>query len=139
MPRAVGYPVVRERRSMRAGFGQRCSMRLGVRIARKVIVPAILLILAGCEAKKVTVLEGETALEMQSSIQSVSANLPPERRQEFDQAVATIVFTATDRRLTQRGDRLTPMSISMLKGRTAHQVIEDAKLIRTVTGTYTGG
>ena len=105
---------------------------------RLTIIPAVALLLAGCATKRPTVLEGETALEMQSSILTLSANLQPERRAEFDRAVATIVFSATDRRFAQNGDRLTPQSINMLKGRTVHQVIEDAKLIRTVTGSYAG-
>ncbi len=97
---------------------------------------AAALLVAGCATKHATVLEGDTALEMQSSILTLSAGLTPYRRQEFDQAIATIVFSATDKRFTQKGDRLTPQSIAMLRGRTVHQVIEDAKLIRTVAGSY---
>lgn len=94
------------------------------------------LLLVACAARQPTVLEGDTALEMQSSILTLSAELTPYRRQEFDQAIATIIFSATDKRFTQRGDRLTPQSIAMLKGRTVHQVIEDAKLIRTVARSF---
>lgn len=91
-----------------------------------------LLLLAGCAPKQKTVLEGETALQMQSSILTLSQNLTPQRRQEFDQAIATIVFSANDRRFQQNGDRLTPESIRMLRGRTVAQVIESAKLLRAV-------
>lgn len=101
-----------------------------------VLAVSAALFLAACATKHPTVLEGDTALEMQSSILTLSADLPAHRRQEFDQAIATIIFSATDKRFTQRGDRLTPQSIAMLKGRTVHQVIEDAKLIRTVAGSF---
>jgi hypothetical protein len=98
------------------------------------MLPAVLLVLAaGCTAKPVTVLGGDTALEMQSSIQTLRADMTPDRQEEFDQAVATIIYSAKDRRLTQSGDRLTPDSIRMLKGLNANQVIETAKLLRTVS------
>ena len=103
---------------------------------RASFIAAVALLLVGCTTKHATVLEGDTALEMQSSILTLAADLPASRRQEFDQAIATIIFSATDKRFTQKGDRLTPQSIGMLKGRTVHQVIEDAKLIRTVAGSY---
>jgi hypothetical protein len=97
-----------------------------------VLLPLCALLLAGCAAKKRTVLDGDTALEMQSSILMLSQDLTPQRRQEFDQAIATIIFSANDRRFQQNGDRLTPASIRMLRGRNVGQVIEAAKLLRTV-------
>lgn len=103
---------------------------------RAIILPAALLLFSGCATKPTTTLSGETALEMQSSIQMVRANISPDRREEFDRAVATIVFSATDRRFSQGGDRLTPQSIGMLRGLTANQVIETAKLLHTVSSTY---
>ena len=96
------------------------------------LLPLALALLSGCAMKKRTVLEGETALEMQSSIQMLAQDLTPQRRQEFDQAIATIVFSANDRAFQQRGDRLTPASIRVLRGRNVGQVIEAAKLLRTV-------
>jgi hypothetical protein len=107
-----------------------------VRIAHEIILSVSLLVLAGCASKPITTLRGDTALEMQSSIQMVRANMMPDRREAFDRAVATIVFSATDRRFTQGGDRLTPQSIKMLRGLNANQVIETAKLLRTVSATY---
>jgi hypothetical protein len=104
--------------------------------AYKTILPAALLLLAGCAPKPITTLRGETALEMQSSIQMVRENMQPDRRELFDRAVATIVFSATDRRFTQSNDRLTPQSIKMLRGLNANQVIETAKLLHTVSGSY---
>lgn len=107
-----------------------------MRIAHEIILSVSLLVLAGCASKPITTLRGDTALEMQSSIQMVRANMMPDRRETFDRAVATIVFSATDRRFTQSGDRLTPQSIKMLRGLNANQVIETAKLLRTVSATY---
>jgi len=106
-----------------------------VRRFRDVMVPALLL-LAGCEHKTSTVLTGDTALEMQSSIQTLADDLPPERQEEFRQAVATIVFSSTDRRLAQNGDRLTPQSIKTLKGLNVGQVIETAKLLHNVSANW---
>ena len=100
-------------------------------LLRKMLLPASILLLAGCAAKHATVLSGDNAYEMQSSILTLAENLTPARRAEFNQAVATIVFQATDRRLAYDGDRLTPQSIQLLKGRTVNEVIETAKLIRT--------
>jgi hypothetical protein len=107
-----------------------------VSVVHKIIFPVALLLLVGCSSKPISTLRGETALEMQSSIQMVRANLMPDRREAFDRAVATIVFSATDRRFTQNGDRLTPQSIKMLKGLNATQVIETAKLLHTVSATH---
>jgi hypothetical protein len=107
-----------------------------MRIAHKIVLPISLLLLASCASKPVTTLRGETALEMQSSIQMVRANMLPDRRETFDRAVATIVFSATDRRFTQGSDRLTPQSIKMLRGLNANQVIETAKLLHTVSASY---
>ena len=104
--------------------------------AYKTIFQAALLLLAGCASKPITTLRGETALEMQSSIQMVRENMRPDRREVFDRAVATIVFSATDRRFTQNSDRLTPQSIKMLRGLNANQVIETAKLLHTVSGSF---
>ncbi|MBO9577030.1 MAG: hypothetical protein J7494_14965 [Sphingobium sp.] len=103
---------------------------------RAIILSIAMLLLAGCTTKAATTLSGETALEMQSSIQMVRANMSPDRREAFDRAVATIVFSATDRRFSRGGDRLTPQSIAMLRGLDANQVIETAKLLRTVSATY---
>jgi outer membrane biogenesis lipoprotein LolB len=100
---------------------------------RVLLLPAAFLLLAACTQKPRGVLDGDTALEMQSSIQMVRANLNTDRQEEFDQAVATIIYSAKDRRFTQNADRLTPESIRMLKGLNANQVIETAKLLRTVS------
>ncbi len=99
-----------------------------------VLLTAALLGLSACAQKRPTVLSGTNALQMQSSIQLLRANLAPLRQEEFDQAVATIIYSAKDRRLYQSNDRLTPESIRMLKGLNAHQVIETAKLLRTASG-----
>ena len=110
---------------------QRQSKRVAVHLLRKMLLPASVLLLAGCAAKHATVLSGDNAYEMQSSILTLAEKLPPARRDEFNEAVATIVFQATDRRLAYDGDRLTPQAIQMLKGRTVSQVIETAKTIRS--------
>jgi len=90
------------------------------------------MLVAACAVKPQTILKGDTAFEMQSSIQRLASDLPPDRRNEFDRAVETIIFSATDRRLNENGDRLSPQVIQKLKGRTVGQVIEDAKLLRAV-------
>ncbi len=81
-------------------------MRVDVRAFQKFLLPGALLLLAACSAKHPTVLKGDTAFEMQSSIMLLSADLPTDRRNEFDQAIETIIFSATDRRLNENGDRL---------------------------------
>ena len=102
-----------------------------MRTASRMSLPVLLLLAgAGCAPKKVTVVSGDTPYEMQSSIVLLSANLSPSRRQEFDQAISTVIFSATDRRLAYDGDRLSPQAMKLLRGRTVHQVIEDAKLLR---------
>ncbi len=103
-----------------------------MRAFQKLLLPGALLLLAACAAKHPTVLKGDTAFEMQSSILLLAANLPPDRRNEFDRAVETIIFSTTDRRLNENGDRLSPQTIKQLKGRSVAQVIEDAKLLRAV-------
>lgn len=96
------------------------------------IVSAALLIAAGCAPKPQTVVSGDTPYEMQSSIVLISSNLTPARKEEFEQAISTVIFAATDRRLAYNGDRLSPQAMKMLRGRSVHQVIEDAKLLRSV-------
>lgn len=116
-------------------FRARISYEVAVRSLAKVILPAALLLLGACTHKPKGILSGDTALEMQSSIQMVRANMSEDRREEFDQAIATIIYSARDRRFTQNGDRLTPESIRMLKGLNGLQVIETAKLLRTVSAS----
>lgn len=107
-----------------------------MRIAPRMLLPVALLLANGCATKHSVVIEGDTPYEMQSSIVSLAEPLSPSRREEFNQAISTIIFTATDRRLAYNGDRLSPQAIKLLKGRSVHQVIEDAKLIRSVSATY---
>ncbi len=103
-----------------------------MRSFQAVLIPAMLLLIAGCAPKQSFVLQGDNSYEMQSSIVMLSSELTPARKEEFEQAIATIVFSAHDRRSAENGERLTQESIKMLKGRTVTQVIESAKLIRTV-------
>ena len=107
-----------------------------MRIFRLIILPSIfMLLLAGCGAKHTAVLSGDSAPEMQASIARLSRNLPSDRREEFERAVETIMLSATDRRLSVAGDRLSPQGMSLLKGRTVGQVIESAKLIRSASAS----
>ncbi len=104
-----------------------------MRLFQKLLLPAAIFLLAGCAHKQPFVLSGETALEMQSSIQMLRANMTSDRQEEFDQAIATIDYAARERRLAQNGDRLTLESIRTLRGLSVNQVFETAKLLRTVS------
>lgn len=105
-----------------------------MRIAHKAkaVLPALtlLLLLGGCSSQPKGVITGDTAYEMRNAIVTMARELPPGRRDEFERAVETIMLATTDRRLSVSGDRLSPQAMSILKGRTASQVIESAKLIR---------
>jgi hypothetical protein len=104
-------------------------------IARNILVPALgLALLMGCASKRSDVLSGNNAVEMQTSIMRLARNLPSDRRDEFERAVETIMLSTTDRGLSMSEDRLSQQAISQLKGRTAGQVIENAKLIRSASG-----
>ncbi|MBO9576087.1 MAG: hypothetical protein J7494_10145 [Sphingobium sp.] len=107
-----------------------------MRVAHRLVLPAAILLAAGCSTRHPTVLEGDTPYEMQSSIIGLAEGLSPARKDEFNRAISTIIFTATDRRLAYNGDRLSPQAIRLLKGRSVAQVIEDAKLIRSVSATF---
>ncbi len=98
---------------------------------RYVLLGGALVLASACGSKTQTVLTGNSTYEMRSSIITLSAGLTPDRRQEFEQAIATIIFAANDRGLVQNGEVLTPAAIGMLKGRTVTQIIENAKLLRT--------
>lgn len=106
-----------------------------MRIAHKIILPISLLLLAGCSSKHSAVLSGDSAHEMQSSIMMLSQDLSSDRREEFERAVETIMLSTTDRRLSADGDRLSPQAMSLLRGRTVGQVIENAKLIRSASAS----
>lgn len=104
-------------------------------IARNILVPALAFVLvAGCSSKRSDILSGDNAVEMQTSIMRLARNLPSDRREEFERAIETIMLSTTDRRLSMSENRLSPQAISILKGRTASQVIENAKLIRSASG-----
>jgi hypothetical protein len=104
--------------------------------ARKAATIALFaLSLAACSSKPSGVLTGDSAYEMQQSIMITARNLSPERREEFERAVETIMLVTTDRRLSVSEDRLSPQAIQLLKGRTVSQVIENAKLIRSASAT----
>jgi hypothetical protein len=104
-------------------------------LARKALLSALALTLVvGCAPKKAYVLQGDTAYEMQSSIMFLAQDLPAGRRQEFEQAVETIMLVSTDRRLLAGNERLSPQAMSLLRGRSVSQVIENAKLIRSASG-----
>lgn len=105
-----------------------------MRIVRKIILPVcVILLAAGCTSKPSDILSGDSAQEMQMSIMRVARDLPPDRKDEFERAVETIMLSSTDRGLSVGGSRLTPQAMSLLKGLTANQVIESAKLIRSAS------
>lgn len=108
---------------------------VGVRTAHKVILPLSLLLLVGCSPKHAAVLSGSNAEEMQMSIIRLSQALSSDRREEFERAVETIMLSTTDRRLSADGHRLSPQAMSLLRGRTVSQVIENAKLIRSASAS----
>ncbi|MBO9576086.1 MAG: hypothetical protein J7494_10140 [Sphingobium sp.] len=81
-------------------------------------------------------LSGESAYEMQTSIMKLAQALPADRRDEFERAVETIMLSTTDRGLSVDGNRLSPQAITLLKGRSVNQVIENAKLIRSVSASF---
>ena len=104
--------------------------------ARNIILPACLsLLLAACASKPHDVVTGDSAPEMRMSIMAVARDLPPDRKEEFERAVETIMLASTDRGLSVDGDRLSPQAMSLLKGRTVGQVIENAKLIRSASSS----
>jgi hypothetical protein len=105
-----------------------CEARLSK--IKAALLPGLVLLAAGCAQKPPTVVSGDTPYEMQSSIVMLTSNLSPGRKEEFTQAISTVIFSATDRRLAYDGDRLSPQAMKMLRGRSVHQVIEDAKLLR---------
>jgi outer membrane murein-binding lipoprotein Lpp len=105
-------------------------------IARKAVVPVLaLLLLAGCSRERQDIVSGNSVYEMKSSISILAQDLPADRRDEFERAVETIMLSTTDRRLSLDGDRLSPQAMSLLKGRTVSQVIENAKLIRSASSS----
>ena len=101
---------------------------------QNVLLAGLLIVAGGCSSKERDVVSGDTAYEMRASIMRLAENLPADRRDEFERAVETVMLTATDRRLSADGDRLSPQAMAMLKGRTPNQVIENAKLIRVSLG-----
>lgn len=101
---------------------------------RKVLLAGLLIAAGACSPKGQNVVSGDTAYEMRASIMRLADDLPADRREEFERAVETVMLTATDRRLSADGDRLSPQAMALLKGRTANQVIENAKLIRVSSG-----
>lgn len=80
-------------------------------------------------------LTGDNPHEMKMAISRLSQDLPAHRREEFERAIETIMLSSTDRRLSADGDRLTPQAMSLLKGRSVSQVIENAKLIRSASAS----
>ena len=98
-----------------------------------VLLSGLLLVAGGCSTKNTSILSGESAYEMRGSIMKIAQSLPADRRDEFERAVETIMLSTTDRRLSE-GDRLSPQAMTLLRGRTANQVIENAKLIRSAAG-----
>jgi hypothetical protein len=102
---------------------------------QNVLLAGLLIVAGGCSSKEKTVLSGDTAFEMRGSIMRLAQKLPADRRDEFERAVETVMLSTTDRRLSADGDRLTPQAMLALKGRTANQVIENAKLIRSASGS----
>lgn len=106
-----------------------------MRIAHRIFLPISLLLLASCSPKGQAVLSGDTAHEMQVSIVRLSQDLSPDRREEFERAIETIMLSSTDRRLSADGDRLSPQAMSQLRGRSVSQVIENAKLIRSASAS----
>ncbi len=94
-----------------------------------------MLLLAGCASKKPAVLNGDSVYEMKASIVTLARDLPPDRRDEFERAIETIMLATTDRGLSVSEDRLSPQAMSQLKGRSVGQVIENAKLLRSAAGS----
>jgi hypothetical protein len=100
-----------------------------------ILLAGLLIAAGGCSSKGPVVLSGESAYEMQTSIMKLAQGLPADRRDEFERAVETIMLSTTDRRLSADGGRLSPQAITLLRGRTVKQVIENAKLIRSVSAS----
>jgi hypothetical protein len=98
-------------------------------------LPGLALFFLGCSPKPQTILTGNTAYEMHTSIMLVSAELPPVQRDEFNQAIETIILGTTDRSLEVDGNRMTRQAIQSLKGRSVRQVIETAKLLRSASSS----
>ncbi len=103
-----------------------------MRAFQKLMLSGALLLLAACAAKHPTVLKGDTGLRdavVDHADGPGPAGRPAQRVRPGDRA---IIFSATDRRLNENGERLSPQVIRQLKGRSVAQVIEDAKLLRAV-------
>ena len=107
-----------------------------MRISPLILLPLSALLFAGCASKKQTVLNGDSVYAIKQSIITLSRDLPPGRREEFERAIETIMLATTDRGLSLSEDRLSPQAMRQLKGRSVGQVIEDAKLLRSASASF---
>lgn len=99
------------------------------RIGRAAIILALAL-LAACTMERDQKISGDTPIDVAQSIYNLAMDLPPDKRQEFSTAIASLQLVVTDRQLQTEQTTVTPQLVQIVRGRTPFEVIQLAAVYR---------